>query len=139
MKLKTNVLLIVGILTISSCHLQPKIEIQMEGLWAIDTLTIAGEGNCIGNLNTNTILFNKNGNCEIPQLYYNGDYNGQMYGNWKVLDSLGRQFIIIEGGKNFFSNIYEVEFIYNKQLNLARMNLNSNAANLKMTKFLADW
>lgn len=111
----------------------------MEGLWGIDLCMIDGEDYAKTAFSSNTITFNKKNECTLPQFYYNGDFRGQEYAKWKLVDSIGQIFIVIEEAKNILSNTYVIEFMYNEQNNLHKVYLENDNTKIKMTKALANW
>src|SRR5690606_6378511 len=114
-----------------SCDKHSKLKKRMEGYWGIDLCIIDGEDYAMKALVPNCIVFHEEGNCDLPQFYYDGDLRGQQYAKWKLVDSIGQIFIVIEGAKNILSNTYTIEFMYNEQKNLHKVYLENDNTKIK--------
>lgn len=138
-KTSNYLLVFIIILGLSSCNKYSRLQREMEGYWGFDLCLINGEDYAFTGFSSNAIVFNENNNCRLPQFYLNGDFKGQQYAKWRLVDSIGQVFIIIEDAENILSNTYVIEFMYNEQKNLHKVYLENNNIRIKMTKALSNW
>src|ERR1700749_2350375 len=149
-----TLILILGIL-FWNCNTQDKIKI--EGIWAIDTLRFTKpRANANNELNSNLIVFNKDGTCHFPAFYWqeekiknvldkvsdsdniitksgnNGtdidlDNAPDQDGRWLIETKTKVDILKIDIGGNFFSRVYTISFFKDYTRKLYCIKLHSDS------------
>lgn len=124
------------ILILISCNRQSKLHKQLADLWIIDLCIINEKDYALTGFSSNTIILNEDNTCILPKFYQDGDFRGQKYAKWQLIDSIGMMFLVIKDANNILSNHYNLKCLYNQQNNLHTILLENEDMNIKLMKLI---
>lgn len=107
---------------------------QLHGFWAIDDIKYKGV-DVKTNLSFNTIDFDENGTCDLPQV----NWQGAMKGKWEIQKHSNSSYVVIESTRSIFNGKYSFYFYKDSLSKLFTVHLTSDSVDMICTKFFQNF